>query len=244
MFRFRKELPRYIQASHLVKNENALPAGIKRLKSEEYKAPYTGIRRWIFREMKITRNQALGERLGLILLGLDLIREFMRGDEKIFFAHYQAGGIEAGKLEAVAMRDSVGRAGLNTIATEDAAVVVDVVDLGIALRGGDTILGCIVCGLDVDAVRGAGGGTKETGNTFFKAVLVTLELVLAAKTLLKDSPAHGTFAVRIVLDFGRLEDLLEGDAHSLGNGCGGADFRHGLSITCAGKTEEAGLSTG
>src|SRR5277367_6088027 len=54
--------------------------------------------------------------------------------------------------------------------------------------------------------------------------------MLAAEALLKFSAAHGTFAVGIVLDFGRLEDLLQLDAHSLGNGCGVADDRHALSI--------------
>ena len=73
-------------------------------------------------------------------------------------------------------------------------------------------------GLDVDAVGGAGGGAEEAGDTLFQAVLVALELVLAAEALLEFGAAHGTFAVGIVFDLGRLEHLLEGDAHTLGNG--------------------------
>jgi len=54
--------------------------------------------------------------------------------------------------------------------------------------------------------------------------------VFAAESLLKLCSAHGTFAVGVVLDFGRLEDLLQRDAHSLSNGGGVFDDRHILSI--------------
>src|SRR6185312_17189379 len=77
----------------------------KWLASEEPASLY--VEDGISSEWKALRNQALGERLGLVLLGLDCIRELMDGDEEIFFAHHQTGGIEAGKLEAVAMRNGV-----------------------------------------------------------------------------------------------------------------------------------------
>jgi hypothetical protein len=128
------------------------------------------------------------------------------------------------------MCDGIGRAGLDTIAAEDAAVVVDVIDLRVTLGAGDALLFGVLRGLDVDAVRGAGSGAEKTGDTLFEAVFVALELVLTAEALLKLGSAHGTFAVGVVLDFGRLEDLHQRDAHSFGNGCGVADDRHALSI--------------
>src|ERR1700761_126895 len=128
------------------------------------------------------------------------------------------------------MRDGVSRTGFDAVATEDASVVVDVVDLRVALCGGDSYLFGVLRSLDVNAIRRTGCSAEEAGHTLLKAVLVALQLMLAAKTLLKLRSAHGTFAVRIVLDFGRLEDLLQRDAHSLGNGCGVADDRHALSI--------------
>jgi len=151
-------------------------------------------------------------------------------NEKVFFAHDESRGIEARKFKTVAMGNGVGGAGLDTVAAEDASVVVDVVDLGVALCGGDARLFGVLCGLNVDAVRGAGGCAKKASHTLLQAVFVALQLVLAAEALLKLRSTHRTFAVGIVLDFGRLEGLLQSDAHSLGDSCGVADDRHTLSI--------------
>jgi hypothetical protein len=174
--------------------------------------------------------KGLSENFGLILVRADDIGKHRSRNQKVFFAHDQGGSVEAGEFEAVAMRDGVSGTGFDTVAAEDASVVVDVVDLGVALGGGDAYFFSVLRSFDVNAVRRACGGAEEAGDTLLKAVLVALQLVLAAETLLKLRSAHGTFAVRIVLDFGRLEDLLQRDAHSLGNGCGVADDRHALSI--------------
>jgi hypothetical protein len=58
----------------------------------------------------------------------------------------------AGQLKPMPMRNRIRRAGLDTIAAEDAAVVIDVVDLRVTFRAGDACLLCIVSRLDVDAV--------------------------------------------------------------------------------------------
>ena len=183
--------------------------------------------------------KGLSENLGLILVRADDIWKHRSWNEEIFFAHDKGRGIEAGEFEAVAMRDGVGGTGFDAVAAEDAPVVVDVVDLGVALGGGDANFFGVLRGFDVNAIRRAGGGAEEAGHTLLKAVLVALQLVLAAETLLKLRSAHGTFAVRIVLDFGGLEGLLQRDAHSLGNGCGVADDRHTLSIRRGGYRLEA-----
>src|ERR1700712_1108872 len=54
--------------------------------------------------------------------------------------------------------------------------------------------------------------------------------MLAAEALLKLCSAHGTLAVGVVLDLGRLKNLFQRDAHSFGNGCCVPDDRHILSI--------------
>src|SRR5258708_1662767 len=128
------------------------------------------------------------------------------------------------------MGDGVGGAGLDAVTAENAAIVVDVVDLGVALGRGDSDGLCVLGGLDVDAVRGAGCGAEKAGDTLLQAILVTLKLMLAAEALLELCATHGTLAVGIVLDFSGLEHLLEGDAHSFGNGGCVADDRHSLSI--------------
>jgi len=158
------------------------------------------------------------------------VRKLRRGYQEVFLTHDEVGGVEAGELESVAMGDGVGRARLDTVATEDAAVVVDVVDLGVTLGTGDALGFGVVCRFDVDAVGGTGCGAEEAGDTLFEAVFIALELVLAAETLLKFGSAHGTFAVGVVFDLGGLEDLFQGDAHSLGYSCGVLDDRHMLSI--------------
>ena len=161
------------------------------------------------------------------LLGFD---QRLVGNEHVFFAHDQVGGVEGGELEAVAVGDGVGGAGFNTVAAEDAAVVVDVVDLGVALGGRDAVLGGVLVGLDVDAVGGTGGGTEETGHALFQAVLVALQDVGAAIALLKLCAAQRARAVGVVLHLGGLEHFTEGDAHALGDAGDVTHDRHGSSI--------------
>src|SRR5450631_2645842 len=68
-----------------------------------------------------------------------LFRCGKRGNRQkhVFFAHYQAGRVERSKLETVAVGDGVRRTGFNAIAAKDAPVVIDVVDLGVALGRGN-----------------------------------------------------------------------------------------------------------
>jgi hypothetical protein len=166
----------------------------------------------------------------LVFVRADNVRKHGIGNQEVFFAHDQGGSVEAGEFKAVTMRDGVGGTCFDAVAAEDTPVVVDVVDLSVALGGGDAYFFSVLRSFDVNAVRRAGGSAEEAGHTLLKAVLVALQLVLAAEALLKLRSAHRTFAVRIVLDFGRLEGLLQRDAHTLGNGCGVADDRHTLSI--------------
>ena len=71
--------------------------------------------------------------------GIWLRRQGAERHQHVFLAHHQVGGVQRGQLETVAVGDGVGGAGFNAIAAEDAAVVVDVVDLGVALGGGDAL---------------------------------------------------------------------------------------------------------
>src|SRR6266576_3561216 len=100
----------------------------------------------------------LGKNFGLVLVRIHYVGKHRRRDEEVFLAHDQVGGVEAGELETVAVGDGIGGAGLDTIAAEDAAVVVDIVDLGVTLGTGDALFRGVLGGFDVDAVRRAGGG--------------------------------------------------------------------------------------
>src|SRR6185437_6711002 len=128
------------------------------------------------------------------------------------------------------VRDCIGWAGLYAVAAEDAAVVVDVVDLGVTLGGADALLLGVLSGLDVDAVRGAGRGAEETGDALLQAVFIALKLMLAAEALLKDGATHRSLAVRVILNLGRLKALTERDAHSLRDGSRITQNRHNSSI--------------
>jgi len=83
--------------------------------------------------------------------------------QHLLFAVNQIAGIEGGQLKSVAVGDGVGGAGLHTITAEYASIIVDVIDLRVALGAGNALLGGVFGGLDIDAVRGAGGGAEETG---------------------------------------------------------------------------------
>src|ERR1700722_3507529 len=78
----------------------------------------------------------LGENLRLILVRTDNVRKHGSWNQEVFFPHNQGGSVETGEFEAVAMRDGVGGTGFDAVAAEDASVVVDVVDLSVALCGG------------------------------------------------------------------------------------------------------------
>src|SRR5258708_1279325 len=113
---------------------------------------------------------------------------------------------------------------------EDAAVVVDVVDLGVTLGAADAVLGGVLRGFDVNAVRRAGSCAQEAGYALFEAVFVPLQHVQPAKALLKYRALVGQFLVWIVLYHGRRKHLPERNGHPFGNACNVTNDRHEDSI--------------
>ena len=97
--------------------------------------------------------------------------------EQLFFAVDEIGSVQRRKFKTVTVRDGVRGAGLNTIAAEDAAVVIDVVDLGVTLGPAYSVLRSVFGGLDVDAIRRAGRRAQEARNALLQPVLVTLQYV-------------------------------------------------------------------
>src|SRR6185437_10546229 len=113
---------------------------------------------------------------------------------------------------------------------EDAAVVINVIDLGVTLGAADAVLFSVLRGLNVNAVGRAGGGAQEAGNTLFQAVLIALQHVQAAETLLEHRAFHRSRPVRIVFNHGGSKHLPESDRHSFGNAGEIAKDRHASSI--------------
>lgn len=74
------------------------------------------------------------------------------GNEQRFFAIDKVAGVEGRQLEAVAVGNGVSRAGFNAVAAEDAAVVVNVIDLGVTLSAADAVLFSVLGSFNVNAV--------------------------------------------------------------------------------------------
>jgi hypothetical protein len=139
------------------------------------------------------------------------------GYQQSFFAINQVAGIERRQFKAMAVGDGVSGAGFNAIAAEDAAVVVDVIDLGVAFGATDAVLFGVFGRLNVNAVRGASGRTQETGHALLQAVFIALQLMQSAKAFLKNRALIGQFFIGIILNNGGRKHLPQGYGHSFGD---------------------------
>jgi hypothetical protein len=144
-----------------------------------------------------------------------LARICRHGNQQGFFAIDQIAGIERGQLKAVAVRDGVRGAGFNAVTAEDAAVIVNVIDLGVAFRAADALLFRIVCGFNVNAIGRARGRAKKTGNALFQTVFIALQLMQPAETFLKNRALIGQLLVGIILNNGGSKHLPQSHGHSL-----------------------------
>lgn len=118
----------------------------------------------------------------------------------------------------MSMRNRVSWACLYAVATEDAPVVVDVVDASISFGTGNAMLCCILSRFDVDAIGRTSRRTQKTSNALLEAVLVTLQHMHTAIALLKFCAFQRPWTIWIVLYNRGLEHLLKSDAHALGDG--------------------------
>src|SRR5208282_4576330 len=136
--------------------------------------------------------------------------------QHLFFPVNQIACAESRQLKSMAMRNRIGRTSLHTIPAKYTAIVVDVVDAGVALGAGDSGFSGVFRGFYIAAIGRARGGAEETGYTFFQAVFVALQDVHAAIAFLKLCTFQGAGTVGIIFDDGGLKHLLQGDTHSLG----------------------------
>src|SRR5581483_4086475 len=66
------------------------------------------------------------------------------GGQHLLLAVNQIGGVKGRQFESMTVRDGVGGTGLHAISAENAAVVIDVVNLGVALGAADAVFGGIL----------------------------------------------------------------------------------------------------
>src|SRR6185437_13678087 len=102
------------------------------------------------------------------------------GFEEFFLAINHGVDVVGSEFKSVPVSDGVGGASLDAIAAKNAAGIIDVVDLGVAVGVRDAIVGGVFGGLDVNAIGGTGRGAQKTGDAFFEAVLVALQHVNSA----------------------------------------------------------------
>lgn len=133
------------------------------------------------------------------------------GFEQLFFAIDHGIDVVGGELETMAVGDRVGGAGFDTVTTEDAARIVNIVNAGVAFAGGDAFGFGIFGGFDIDATRRASRGAEEAGDTFFEAVFIAVENMNPAVTRLK---VHGL--IGIIFGGGLSPKIAKGDAEALG----------------------------
>src|SRR5690348_13868375 len=101
----------------------------------------------------------------------------MRGNwgQQLLFTIDQPGCVESRDFKSMPMRDCVRRTGLDTIAAKNAAVVIDVIDLGVALGAADAVAGRVLRSLNVYAVGRTGGSAQEACYTLLQSILVALQ---------------------------------------------------------------------
>jgi len=146
--------------------------------------------------------------------GSGLLRLFRGGSrerlQQLFLAVNEGVGIVGGYLEIVAVGDGIAGASFHTIAAENAAVVVDVINLGVALRGADAVVAGVLRGLDVNAIGRAGRRAKEAGNALFQTIFVAAQNMDTTIAILK---VHGFGG--IILRHRGADHHLEGRGKSL-----------------------------
>src|ERR1700686_1449806 len=86
------------------------------------------------------------------------------GGQHMLLAVHQIAGVEGRQFKSMAVSDRIGGARFHAIAAENAAVGVDVVDLGVAFRAADAVLGGVFCGLDVGTIRWTRSGAQEAAD--------------------------------------------------------------------------------
>ncbi len=134
--------------------------------------------------------------------------------QHLLLAINQSARIKRRQLKAMPMRNRVGRASLHAIPAKNTPVVIDVVDLGVALGSAYAMFSGVVGGFDINAIRGTVGGTQEASYAFLQSIFVALQHVSAAKAGFDARAAQRTFSIGIVFDRGGLKHLHKGDAHA------------------------------
>src|SRR5438105_1600395 len=102
-----------------------------------------------------------------------ILRLYLFRDQQIIFSLQEIGPVVNRQLKIVAVSDGVFRTSLDAVAAKDAASIVDVVNLRIALIDADPLFGGtrIVGSFDVNAFRRTSSRAEKTSDTLLAAQL-------------------------------------------------------------------------
>src|SRR5215213_5739851 len=108
------------------------------------------------------------------------------GNQQIIFGLEEICTTVNREFKIVTVSNGVLRTGLDTITTEDAASIIDVVNRRVAFVDADSLLGRprVVCGNDVDTFGRTRSRAEITGYTLLSTQLVDVQKVLPAITRL------------------------------------------------------------
>src|SRR5947208_2770274 len=150
------------------------------------------------------------------------------GRQHLLLAIDQIAGIKRGNLEAMSERDCIRGTRLDTISAKNAAVIVNVVNLGVALCAAHPVLSRVLRRLDINAIRRASCRAKKTSHALLQSIFVALQDVNAAISFLKFCSLQRPGPVRVILHHRWSKHLPESDAHALSNSSDVFQDRHTL----------------
>ena len=110
---------------------------------------------------------------------------FRQWYQHLFLGVNEGCSVITGEFEPVTVRNRVRWARFHTITAEDTAVVVDVVYLRVPLTATKANHIRVLCSFDINAVRWTSRCAKKARDTFFQPVLIALQNVSAAITILQ-----------------------------------------------------------
>ena len=108
------------------------------------------------------------------------------------------------------VRDRIGRAGLDAIAAENAARIIDIVNACVPLACRNAIRVGILSRLDINAIRRTRGGAQKAADALLQPIFIAMQNVNSAVAWLKMNRF-----VRVVLGDRLPKHILKGHAEAL-----------------------------
>jgi hypothetical protein len=134
--------------------------------------------------------------------------------QQLLFAIHQRIDVVRRQLKSVPVRDRIGRASFYTVATENTARIIDIVDFRVTLACRNAIRVRILSRFDVDTICRASRGAQKAADALLQSIFIAMQNVNAAVARLE---VNGL--VRIVLGDRLPKHIFERDTEALRQRC-------------------------